>query len=130
LLQINLWLLELTSFIYEGRLFVCLFFLYPWDPQNWDASNGVLGLFGKLLKRRDALAWFHGIWSCGVEVLKYWMISSLKIKLNHSWKFWKNWNVFFVLLERSWWTRFNGTYLVGFEFRMWEILIFLNDLYH
>ncbi len=29
-----------------------------------------------------------------------------------------------VLLERSWWARFNGIYLVRFGFRMWEILIF------
>jgi hypothetical protein len=29
-----------------------------------------------------------------------------------------------VLLERSWWEGFNGIYLVGFGFRMWEILIF------
>jgi len=48
-----------------------------------------------------ALAWFHGIWTCGVEVLEYWMTSSLKIKLNRSWKFQRNWNVPLVFLERS-----------------------------
>jgi hypothetical protein len=58
------------------------------------------------------LAWFHGIWTCGAKVLEYWMISSLKIKLNFSWKFWRTWNVPLVLLERSWWARFNGIYLV------------------
>jgi hypothetical protein len=42
------------------------------------------------LRRRGALAWFHGIWTCGVEVLEYWMNSLLKIKLNCSWKFWRN----------------------------------------
>jgi hypothetical protein len=43
----------------------------------------VLGLFGKLSMRKGALAWwFHGIWTCGAKVLEYWMISSLKIKLN------------------------------------------------
>jgi hypothetical protein len=52
------------------------------------------------------------------------MISSLKIKLNCSWKFWRNWNVPLVLLERSWWAGFNGIYLVRFGFRMWEMLIF------
>ncbi len=72
---------------------------------------------------RGASAWFHGIWTCRVEVLEYWMISSLKIKLNCSWKFPRNWNVFWVLLERSWWPGFNGIYLVGFELKMWEILI-------
>ncbi len=77
--------------IYEARLFVCLFVLfcfvlYLWDPPNQDASDGVLGLFRKLLRRRrrrrGALAWFHGVWTCSARVLEYWMISSLKIKLN------------------------------------------------
>jgi hypothetical protein len=52
------------------------------------------------------------------------MIFSLKIKLNHSWKFQRNWNVPLVLSERSWWAGFNGIHLVRFGFRMWEILIF------
>jgi hypothetical protein len=52
------------------------------------------------------------------------MIFSLKIKLNGSWKFWRNWNVPLVLLKRSWWARFNEIYLVIFGYRMWEILIF------
>jgi hypothetical protein len=47
------------------------------------------------------------------------MISSLKIKINHSWKFWRNWNVRLVLLERFW-ARFNAMYLVRFGFRMWR----------
>jgi hypothetical protein len=55
------------------------------------------------LRRRGASAWFHGVWTCHVEVLEYWIISSLKIKLNHSWKFYRKWNVPLVLLERSWW---------------------------
>jgi hypothetical protein len=58
------------------------------------------------------------------KFLEYWIISSLKIKLNHSWKLRRNWNVPLVLLKRSWWARFNGIYLVRFGFRMWEILIF------
>ncbi len=64
--------------------------------------------------------WFHDIWTCtcGAKVLEYWMISSLKIKLNHSWKFWRNWYVPLVLLEWSWWARFNGIYLVRFGFRI------------
>jgi hypothetical protein len=107
----------------EGCLFV-LFCLHLWDPVNWDALDRVLGLFGKLSRRRGASAWFHGIWTCGAKVLEYWIIHSLKIKLNHSWKFWRNWNVPLVLLERSCWARFNGIYLVRFGFRMWEILIF------
>jgi hypothetical protein len=70
------------------------------------------------LRRRGASAWFHGVWTCGAKVLEYWMISSLKIKLNCSWKFRRNWNVPLVLLERSWWAGFNGIYLVRFGFRM------------
>ncbi len=54
-----------------------------------------------------------------------WILNdfSLKIKLNHSWKFQRNWNVPLVLLERSWWPGFDGIYLVIFGFHMWEILI-------
>jgi hypothetical protein len=43
------------------------------SPLNWDASDRVLGLFGKLSRRRrrrrGALAWFHGIWTCIAKVL-------------------------------------------------------------
>ncbi len=98
----------------EGNLFV-LFCLYLRDPPNRDALGHVLDLFGKLSRRRGASAWFHGIWTCSVEVLEYWMISSLKIKLNHSWKFWRNWNVPLVLVERSQWAGFNGIYLVRLD---------------
>jgi len=80
-------------------------------------------LWKALDEERGAWAWFHGVWTCGGEVLEYWMISSLKIRLNHSWKFRRNWNVPLVLLERSWWAGFNRIYLVRFGFRMWEILI-------
>jgi hypothetical protein len=68
----------------------------------------------------------HGLGSMifGAKVLEYWMNSSLKIKLNRSWKFRRNWNVpLFVLLERSWWAGFHGIYLVRFGFKMWEILM-------
>jgi hypothetical protein len=77
----------------------------------------------KLWTRRGARAWFHDVWTSRAKVLEYWMISSLKIKLNRSWKFRRNWNVLLVLLERSWWAGFNGIYLIRFGFRMWEILI-------
>jgi hypothetical protein len=40
-------------------------------PSIQDALDYVLNIFGKLLRRRGALAWFHGIWTCGVEVLEY-----------------------------------------------------------
>jgi hypothetical protein len=112
--------------IYLWRKVVCLFcfVLYLWGPPNWDASNHILGLFGKLLRRRGALAWFHAVWTCSAKVLEHWMISSMKIKLNRSWKFRRNWNVPLVLLERCWWAGFNEIYLLRFGFRMWEILIF------
>ncbi len=54
-------------------------------------------------EERCAWAWFHYVWTCSAKVLEYWMISSLKMKLNHSWRFGRNWNVPLVLLERSWW---------------------------
>jgi len=47
------------------------------------------------------LVLFHDVWTCGAKVLEYRMISSLKIKLNCSGKFGRNWNVPLVLLERS-----------------------------
>jgi hypothetical protein len=112
---------ETTSLYEEGR-FVC-FVLYLWDPLNQDASDCILGLFGKLLTRKGALAWFQNIWTCSAKFLEYWMNFSLKIKLNRSWKFWRSWNVLLVLFGRSWWADFNGIYLVRFGFRMWEICI-------
>jgi hypothetical protein len=36
-----------------------------------DALDHILGLFGKLSRMRDALAWFHGVWTCVVEVFEY-----------------------------------------------------------
>jgi hypothetical protein len=36
-----------------------------------DASDCVLGFFGKLLRRMGASAWYHGVWTCSVEVLEY-----------------------------------------------------------
>ncbi len=77
----------------------------------------------KASMRRGAWAWSHDVWTCSAKVLEYWMISSLKIKLNCSWKFRRNWNVPWVLLERSWWTGIYGICLVRFGFRMWELLI-------
>ncbi len=64
--------------------------------------------------------WCLDLW-CKIS----WILNDFftKNKLNRSWKFQRNWNVPFVLLERSWWTGFNGNYLVRFGFRMWEILI-------
>jgi hypothetical protein len=110
-----------SATIKQGSLFVCLVLFVP--MRSTQPGCFVPGLFGKLLRRRGASSWFHGVWTRGAKVLEYWMISSIKIKLNSSWKFRRNWNVPLVLLERSWWAGFNGIYLVRFGFRMWEILI-------
>jgi hypothetical protein len=70
--------------------------------------------------KRGAWAWSHDVWTWSAKVLEYWIIFSLKIKLNCIWKFWRNWNVLLVLLERCWWPRFNRIYLVRFGFKMWD----------
>jgi hypothetical protein len=53
----------------EGCLFVL--FVLMRSTQLGDASDCVLGFFGKLSMRRGALAWFHGVWTCGAKVLEY-----------------------------------------------------------
>jgi len=103
----------------EGSLF-CFVCSYEIHMERYASDH----VFGKFLTRRGAWAGFHYIWTCTAKVLKYWMISSLEIKLNQSWKFRRNWNAPLVLLEISWWAGFNEIYLVRFGFRMWEILIF------
>ncbi len=64
--------------------------------------------------------WVHGlgfpdVLTCHAKVLEYGMSSSLKMELNCSWKFWRNWNVPLVLSKRSWWAGFNGIYLVHLD---------------
>jgi len=51
---------------------------------NQDVLDHVFDVFGKLLMRRGAWAWFHGIWTCSAKVFEYLMIYSLKTKLNCS----------------------------------------------
>jgi hypothetical protein len=48
-------------------------FVYTYEIHiTGDASDRVLGLFGKLWRRRrGALALFHGIWTQGAKVLEY-----------------------------------------------------------
>ncbi len=74
--------------------------------------------------RRGAWAWFHGVWTCGAKLLEYWIISSLKIKLNRSLKNSEELECTFGVSERSWWAGFSEIYLVRFGSKMWEILIF------
>jgi hypothetical protein len=100
----------------EGSLF-CFVVMRSTEPGCFRSCSWCLW---KALDERGAWAWFHDdVWTCGAKVLEYWMFSSLKIKLNRSWNFGRNWNVPLVLLERSWWAGFMGFYLVRFGFRMW-----------
>jgi hypothetical protein len=50
-----------------------------------------------------------------------WIKSKLKFLEELEWAF--------GVLERSWWARYDGIYLVRSGFRMWEILIFLSYFY-
>ncbi len=77
----------------------------------------------KALKEEGCMGWVPWCLDlrCKSSRILNWMISSLRMKLNCSWKFWRNWNVSLLLLERSSW--FHGIYLVRVVFRMWEILI-------
>jgi hypothetical protein len=80
-----------------------------------------------LWKALDEEGWMGLVpWYLDLRCKSFWILNifSLKIKLNRSWKFRRNWNVPLVLLERSWWAGFNEIYLVRFGFRMWERLIF------
>jgi hypothetical protein len=107
--------------IYEGRCSLfCSYEIHRTEllqivflvslESSWRGGVHALGsmMFGLAVQKFLNIEWF----------------SSLKIKLNCSWEFLRNWNVPLVLLERSWWAGFNGIYLVRFGFRMWEILIF------
>jgi hypothetical protein len=38
---------------------------------NEDASDHVVGDFGKFSTRRGAWAGFHDVWTCGAKVLEY-----------------------------------------------------------
>jgi hypothetical protein len=113
---------HLNISIYEGRQFVlfCIVVMRSTEPRCFRSCSWCLW---KALDKEGCMGlvpWHLHLWC---KVLEYWMISSLKTKLNHSWKFQRNWNVPLVLFERSWWAGFNGIYLVRFRFRMWEILI-------
>jgi hypothetical protein len=79
-----------------------------WKKTSWQGGVHGLGsmMVGLVVQKFLNVEWFF-----------HW-------KLNRSWKFQRNWNVPLVLLEKSWWVRFNGIYLVRFGFRLWEILIF------
>jgi len=108
-----------SAIISLWRKVVCLFCFVCTNEIHWTRMLQIVFLVSLESSQRGGVhgAWFHDVWSCGAKVLEYWMISSLKIKLNRSWKFRRNPNVPLVL-ERSWWAGFNGIYLVRFGFRM------------
>ncbi len=99
----------------EGSLF-CFVVMRSNEPECFRSCSWCLG---KGLDEEGCMGFGSMTFGlCGAKVLEYWMISSLKIKLYRTWKFWRNWNVPLVLLERSWWVGFNGIYLVRFGFRI------------
>ncbi len=55
--------------VYLWRKVVCLFcFVCTYEIHQTKINDFcVLGFVGKLLTRRGAWAWFHGIWTCSVE---------------------------------------------------------------
>ncbi len=93
--------------IYLWRKVVCLFCTDEIHRTRM-LSDRILGLFGMESSLRGGVhgLWFHGVRTCSAKVLEYWMVSSLKIKLNRNWKCWRNWNVLLMLLQRSWWAGF------------------------
>jgi hypothetical protein len=104
----------------EGSLF-CFVVMRSTKPRCFRSSSWCLW---KALDVEGCMGLVPWCWTCSAKVLGWWMISSLKIKLNQSWKIWRNWNAPLVLFKRSWWAGFNGIYLVRFGFRMWQTLIF------
>jgi hypothetical protein len=110
--------------IYIWRKVVCFVLLCSYEI-HWNGMLQIMILVSlESSQWGGAWAWFHDVWTCSAKVLEYWMIFSLKIKWNCSWKFQRNWNVPLVLLERSCWAGFNGISLVRFGLKMQEILIF------
>jgi hypothetical protein len=113
---------QYTTSIYEARLFVCfVLFVLMRSTEQGGFRQRSWSLW-KALDEEGCMGLVHDVWTCGAKVLEYWMISSLKIKLNCNWKFPRN--VPLVLLEISWRTGFNGISLGRFGFRWWGILVF------
>jgi hypothetical protein len=91
--------------------------------------TGMLQIIFLVSLKSSQWGWVHGLgsmmfWTCSAK--SSWILNdfSLKIKLNHSWKFRRIWNVPFGVLGKILMRRFNGIYLVKFGFRVWEIMIF------
>jgi hypothetical protein len=111
--------------IYPWRKKVVCFVLFCSYEIHWTGMLQIVFLVSLESSWRGGV---HGLSSITFglvvqKVLEYWMISSLKIKLNCSWKFRRNWTMPLVFMERSWWAGFNGIHLLRFGFRMGDILI-------
>ncbi len=111
-------------FIYEGRVFV---YLFCFVCTNEIQRTRMLQITFLISLESSCQGGVHGLGSMvfGLVVQKFLNIEwFLHCKLNCSWNFRRSWNVPLVFLERSWWARFNGIYLVRFGFRMWVTLNF------
>ncbi len=103
--------------IYLWSKLVCLFCLYRWDPPNRDASDHVLGLFGKLSTRRSAWAWFHGVWtsvgyfpgSSGNHRFQFTAFSRWQFRLGSGSLFFQKWDSVLVSFFKLGWFRFPVT---------------------
>ncbi len=103
----------------EGSLF-CFVVMRSTEPgcfRSWSwslwkalAEEGCMGL----------VPWRLDLWCKSSWILNDFFTEK---KLNHNWKFQRNWNVPLVLLERSWWAGLHGIHLLRFGLRMWGILI-------
>jgi len=64
-----------ATLVYPWRKVVCFVVMIIRSTELGYALDCVFGVFGKLSTRRDAWAWFHGIWTCGTKVLDIeWLI--------------------------------------------------------
>jgi hypothetical protein len=56
------------SHIYEARSFVCFLPMRSTEPGcfRWHSSS-----LWKVFEEERCMAWFYGVWTCGVEVLEY-----------------------------------------------------------
>jgi hypothetical protein len=105
----------------EGNLFVLFYFVCTYEIHQIGMLQITFLVFLES-SWRGGVHLVHGVWTCSAKILEYWMISSLKIKLHCSWKFWRNWNV--PSVGNILWARFSGIYLERLGFKMWEILNF------
>jgi len=94
--RISLWVITCKS-IYEVCLF-CFVVMRSIKAPGCLLQIAFLDVFGKPSQQGEGLhgLWFHDFcldFAMQTKALEYWMISSLKIKLNRSSKFRRNWRV-------------------------------------